>query len=92
MLDGEIISFDKCIERIRSGDEDQTDSLQVGLELDMDLDAISRTFNHSCNPTCLLRRTSEMYSIRDIKASEAITYDYSATIGPNIPESLWAMN
>lgn len=90
-LSGEIISFDECIERIHKGNEAQTDSLQVDLETDMDLDEFSRTFNHSCDPNAGLRKISELFALRDIKKGEEITYDYSASIGPNIPKSLWTM-
>ncbi len=92
IFSGEVITFDECIERIRAGTEAQTDTLQVGLELDMDLDEISRSFNHACEPNAGLRKISEMVAIRDIKTGEEITYDYSATIGPNIPKSLWTMD
>jgi len=91
ILSGEIISFDECIKRIKQGMEEQTDSLQVGLEMDMDLDETSRTFNHNCNPNAGLRNISELFAIRNIKKGEEITYDYSATIGPNIDSSLWNM-
>jgi SET domain-containing protein len=91
VLNGEMISFEEAIRRIRIGEEQQTDSLQIDLELDMDLDELSRTFNHSCNPNAGLRKTSELFAIRDIKKGEEITYDYSSTIGPNIEESLWKM-
>jgi uncharacterized protein len=91
ILSGEIISFDECIKRIKKGKERQSDSLQVGLELDMDFDTLSNTFNHSCNPNAGIRKTSELFALRNIKKGEEITYDYSATIGPNIPLSLWSM-
>lgn len=91
VFSGEILTFDECVERIKSGEEDQADSLQIGLELDMDLDELSRTFNHSCDPNAGLRKISELVAIRDVKTGEEITYDYSATIGPNIPRSLWEM-
>lgn len=90
-LSGEIISFDESIRRIRIGEERQDDSLQVGLELDMDLDEFSRTFNHSCDPSAGIRKISELVALRDIKEGEEITFDYSATIGPNIPPELWTM-
>lgn len=89
VLTGEIITFDECIKRIQSGKEEQTDSLQVGLELDMDLDELSRTFNHSCDPNAGLSKTSELIAIKDILKGEEITYDYSATVAPNISSSLW---
>jgi len=91
ILSGEVISFDECIERIKAGKENQDDSLQVDLEMDMDLDELSRTFNHSCDPNAGVRKVSELFAIRNIKKGEEITYDYSATIGPNIPDSLWGM-
>ena len=90
-LRGEVIGFEDCLERIRAGEEKQTDSLQVGLERDMDLDEFSRTFNHSCHPNAGLRKTSELIAICNIKRGSEITYDYSATVGPNIPKRLWTM-
>ena len=90
-LCGEIIGFDECLKRIKAGKEEQTDSLQVGLERDMDLDEFSRIFNHSCQPNAGLRRTSELIAISRIKRGREITYDYSATVGPNIPKQLWTM-
>ncbi|MFA5888845.1 MAG: SET domain-containing protein-lysine N-methyltransferase [Candidatus Paceibacterota bacterium] len=91
VFNGEIINFDECIKRIHTGAEIQSDSLQVGLEMDMDLDELSRTFNHSCDPNAGHRKISELIAIRNIKRGEEITYDYSATTGPNIPKSLWTM-
>lgn len=91
VLSGEIISFEECIKRIRGGKEAQTDSLQIDLEMDMDLDELSRTFNHSCNPNAAIRKISELVAIRNIKKGEEITYDYSATIGPNVPREIWEM-
>lgn len=91
ILSGEVISFDESIRRIKLGNESQTDSLQIGIETDIDLDEISRTFNHSCDPNAGLRKTSELFAIKDIKKGDEITYDYSATVGPNIPSSLWEM-
>ena len=91
VLRGEIISFDECIERIKKGEENQSDSLQVGLELDMDLDKLSNTFNHSCNPNAGIRKQSELFALRNIAADEEITYDYSLTVGPNVPADVWIM-
>ena len=88
---GEVISFDETEKRIKAGEENRTDTLQVGLELDMDLDELSRTFNHSCEPNAGFRGVSELIAIKDIKKGEEITYDYSATVGPNIPRTLWEM-
>ena len=91
VLSGEVITFDECIKRIKSGEEAQTDTLQIGLELDMDLDDLSRTFNHSCTPNAGLRNISELFALEDISAGQEITYDYSATVGPNVPASVWTM-
>lgn len=88
---GEEISFDECIKRIKKGTEKQSDSLQIDLEIDLDLDELSNSFNHSCDPNSLHRKKCELVAIKDIKVGEEITYDYSATIGPNIPKSLWTM-
>lgn len=88
---GEIITFDEAIRRIHAGEESQTDSLQVDLEMDMDLDELPRLINHSCEPNSLLRGIAELVAIRDIAVGEEITYDYSTTVGPNISRSLWEM-
>ncbi|MEI6155400.1 MAG: SET domain-containing protein-lysine N-methyltransferase [Deltaproteobacteria bacterium] len=90
-LSGEIITFDECVKRINNGEENITDSLMVGLELDMDLDEISRTFNHSCDPNAGLLKISDLVALRDITHGEEITCDYSATEGPNIPDNIWSM-
>lgn len=91
VFSGDIISFDECIERIRTGKEEQADSLQVGFELDMDLDRLSNSFNHSCDPNAGHRKISELIAIRDIRRGDEITYDYSATIGPNVTSGVWTM-
>jgi len=91
VFSGEVITFEECEKRIKSGDEARTDTLQISLELDMDLDDVSRTFNHSCSPNAGLRKTSELFALKSIKAGVEITYDYSATVGPNCPASLWTM-
>jgi len=67
ILSGEVISFEECERRIESGDEARTDTLQIGLALDMDLDDVSRTFNHSCSPNAGLRKTSELFALKNIR-------------------------
>jgi len=91
VLSGEIVSFEECIRRIRQRKEAQTDSLQIELEKDLDMDELSRTFNHNCNPNAGLRKISELFALRNIKKGEEITYDYSVTVGPNIDFLLWNM-
>ncbi len=90
-FNGEVITFEETEKRIVTGDENRTDSFQVDLEMDMDLNEESRSFNHSCNPNAGFRGFSEMIALRDINRGEEITYDYSATVGPNIPKTLWEM-
>lgn len=88
---GEIIDFAETEKRIKEGNENRTDTLQVGLELDMDLDEESRSFNHSCDPNAGFRGLCELIAIKNIEKGEEITFDYSATVGPNVPASLWEM-
>jgi hypothetical protein len=57
----------------------------------MDLDEFSRAFNHSCDPNAGIRKTSELIAIEDILKGEEITYDFSSTVGPNVPSSVWEM-
>ena len=37
--------------------------------------------NHSCNPNCGIRGTHTLVALRDIPATEEITYDYAMTDG-----------
>lgn len=46
--------------------------------------------NHSCNPNALIKNKTELYSLRDIKIGEEITFDY-ATTESNTPENKWKM-
>lgn len=81
-LEGETMGIGEFIERVNAGDENVDDPLQVGMKTYLDLDELSRTFNHSCDPNAGLRRRSELFAIRDILAGEEITYDYSMTVAP----------
>ena len=56
------------------------------------LDELSRTATHSCNPTCGMRGVSKLFALRNIRKGEEITYDYSATTGPNVSSSIWTMD
>ena len=84
---GETMDLHVFVDRVNSGKENIDDPLQVGKRTYLDLDEISRTFNHSCDPNAALRKRSELFAIRDIPKDTEITYDYSLTIAP----TEWAM-
>ena len=69
------------------GEEAYNDPLQIyegATEMDrvyIDLDEFSRSFNHSCDPNGGIRNVSDLYAIKDIKAGDEITYDYSTVVG-----------
>lgn len=86
-LSGEKMDINDWIREVDIGKENIDDSLQVGKRTYIDLDKISRIFNHSCNPNTGIRKRSDMFALRDIKKGEEITYDYSLTIAPTI----WSM-
>lgn len=79
-LNGELCSSDEIIRRVNDGKEEPSDPLEVGDEEYLDLDELSRTFNHSCNPNSFIRSKNELVAIRDINRGEEITYDYSTTM------------
>lgn len=89
-LTGKIVSLSECLKRIKKGIENNDDPLQIGRKIYIDLNFISHAFNHSCNPNCGLRKRSEIFTLKNIKKGDEITYDYSTTVGPNIPKSDWA--
>jgi uncharacterized protein len=91
ILDGEIILYDDCVNRVETGKENIDDPLQIDEWLYIDLDELSRTFNHSCNPSAGLQKRSELFALRDIQIGEQITYDYSSAVWPNITPDIWTM-
>jgi SET domain-containing protein len=81
-LNGEKLKLEQIVHRIVQGRENEDDILQIGIRTYYDLDALSRSINHSCNPSTGVRGTSELFALRDIKSGEQITYDYSTTVAP----------
>jgi hypothetical protein len=82
VFNGETVPVREIVARLNAGDENIDDPLQVGKRTYMDLDELSRTFNHSCDPNAALRKRSELFALRDIPKGEQIAYDYSLTIAP----------
>ncbi|MBS3080429.1 SET domain-containing protein-lysine N-methyltransferase [Candidatus Pacearchaeota archaeon] len=82
-LNGELCTLDEMIKRVNEGKEEQSDPLQIDDEQYLDLDEISRTFNHSCNPNAFIKGKNELVAMKDIKVGEEITYDYSTTMNDN---------
>jgi uncharacterized protein len=82
VLRGDRLTLEQMFDRIMAGDETATDPLHIGRRTYLDLDELSRTFNHSCEPTAGIRKTSELFALRDIAAGEEITFDYSMTVAP----------
>lgn len=72
------------VARVNSGKERANDPLQVGRRTYIDLDDVSRTFNHSCDPSLGIRKNSELFALRYISKGEQLTFDYSATIAPTV--------
>lgn len=82
VLSGKRMDLNQLISKIKSGKESLDDPFQVGRRTYIDLDELSRTFNHCCDPNGGIRKRSELFAVRDIKKGEEITYDYSITISP----------
>jgi uncharacterized protein len=82
VLGGRKTTLRELVKRLNSSKEEIDDPFQIGRRTYIDLNEISRTFNHSCDPSGGIRKTSELFALRDIKQGEEITYDYSLTIAP----------
>lgn len=82
ILSGPTMTTKKFAEMVNSGNENIDDPLQVGKRTYIDLDKISRTFNHSCSPTTGIRNRSEMFALRGINKGQELTYDYSSVVAP----------
>lgn len=83
LLKGEICDLDEMMARVDEGIEGSSDPLGIANELYLDLDELSRTFNHSCYPNSFIKGKNRLVAIRDIKKDEEITYDYSTTMNDN---------
>ncbi|HCP09049.1 MAG TPA: hypothetical protein DIT25_04620 [Candidatus Moranbacteria bacterium] len=86
VLSGEKMDVTEWANRVKYGKEAMNDSLQIGRRTYLDMDRISNTFNHSCSPNAGVRKTSELFALRNIEKGEEITYDYSTVIAPTIWE------
>jgi hypothetical protein len=82
VLSGEKMTLGQLVERVLTKKERIDDPFQIGRRTFIYLDKLSRTFNHSCDPTGGIRKTSELFALRDIQKGEQITYDYSMVIAP----------
>lgn len=66
-------------ETIKLGDKESF-ALQVAADQYVYLNPPYRFFNHSCDPNCGLDPDLNLVAIKDIAASEELTYDYSTTM------------
>jgi SET domain-containing protein len=82
-LEGELCSLEEILKRIDEGKEEPSDPLGVEEEKYLDLDKLSRQFNHSCDPNSFIRGKNELVALRDIKIGNEINYDYSTTMDEN---------
>lgn len=88
---GDKLGLQECWHRIDSGDETLTDAFQIDDEIYLDLKEPYRFFNHCCEPNAAIKNDNDLIAIRDIEKGEEVTFDYSTTVGPNIPLSEWTM-
>ena len=84
LFDGERMDVTELVKKVNSAKENIDDPFQIGRRTYIDLDKMSRSFNHSCDPNTGIRKVSEMFALRDIKKGEEITFDYSTTISPTV--------
>ena len=82
-LKGETMSIKEMMKRVDEGKEGQSDPLGIDDEIYLDLDELSRTFNHSCNPNAFIKGKNELVALKDIRKGDEITYDYSTTMDDN---------
>lgn len=90
ILSGNRLHSNKIDLVIEAGQETCDDPLQISRKMYIDLDELSRTFNHSCDPNTGIRQETKLFAIRDIIVGEEVTYDYSTTV-PKY-KSWWKMN
>ncbi|MBI3544348.1 MAG: SET domain-containing protein-lysine N-methyltransferase [Deltaproteobacteria bacterium] len=77
---GEPMTTRQMFRAVDGGRENSADPLLIGADRYLDLDELSRTFNHSCNPNAFIRGKVTLVALRNIRVGEEITYDYSTTM------------
>lgn len=83
VLEGDVRSLDEIIKMANEGTEHPSDPLLVGNEKYLDLNEVSRTFNHSCDPNAYVKGRNKLTALKDIKKGEEMTFDYSTTMDDN---------
>ncbi len=90
-MSGEMLNFAEINRRILRGQLSPDDPLQIDTDLYIDLDAQSLAINHSCSPNAGIRGQNELVAIRDIRAGEEVTFDYSTTVSSDVAAEDWSM-
>lgn len=80
---GRRITFEEAVAK----GERQSDTLQIGDDLYLDLEEPGRSVNHSCDPNAGIADDLRLVAIRDIEKGEEIRFDYSTTMA----EDYWTM-
>lgn len=76
-LTGKIITQEDVDQKPK---KQQANALQIEYDFYMDLEEPGVLINHSCNPNTGIQADKEVISIKDIKAGEEITWDYSTSV------------
>ncbi len=74
---GPLIDFDGTVAK----GERESDPLQIGENLYIDLEEPGRSINHSCAPNSGVIENRILIAIRSIQPGEEISLDYSTTMG-----------
>ncbi len=77
---GDVATLDEMSVRVFAGAMAASDPFQIEDDLFLDLEEVSRSFNHSCDPNVYVRGDDELVALRPIPAGEEITFDYSTTM------------
>jgi SET domain-containing protein len=80
IMRGKRMTIRAMFRAVDGGLEDSADPLFIGDDLYLDLDELSRSFNHSCNPNAYIRGKCTLVALKNIRVGEEITYDYSTTM------------
>lgn len=76
---GEVISIPELQRRYTLGMERLGDPLQIAERLYLDMESPYVFINHSCQPNAYVRDSATLTALKNIRAGEEITFDYSMT-------------
>lgn len=89
---GEIVNTQEMLRRVRRGNGNVDDPLQISRDFYILLDEDSQLFSHSCEPNAGVRGVNTLFALSEIDEGEVVSLDFSTVVGVSLFDQIWEMN